>query len=266
MAFPLSLSMLTASLLAMNLDAQHLTPAAIQRFLPPTAKIIETANLKTGHGSLRTLVLWMIDPKKVIRQGHRGCMDAVYGDHWYGPTRLSLVDVERRALVNTVDIRGQDEGRYKVAGFPVPFYVSNTFYHVPRVDQNKEGVPEIMRLQDLTGEGAQGQFVLFEYQVCGIALTTASGYSSKSDTAIQFPVEIAAAGQKAQVVSWVPHLFREKPLRPGHWDFTWEPGHGANERVRDQVTFDRKRQIFVDRRKITPYPTIVPPKTKGNGK
>jgi hypothetical protein len=245
-------SRITASVLgAVTLVAQDSTPASIQKLLPPDAKIIETAALRGNAGKSRSLVLWMRHPERAMRQGMLGCDDFVYGDRWYGPTRLSLVDPAKLKLVNTVEIRGLNEGADdKEHGFPLPFFVSNYFYYVHLANANNEGTPKILYLHDLTGEGAQGQFVLFEYYVCGTSLTTVLGYSPKSDRAVQYRLEISEQHKNRQVVSWVPHIFSEKPSHPGYWDFTWEPGHGADCTIREQVSFDRVRQIFVDDREI----------------
>jgi hypothetical protein len=191
---------LAVFLTAANLGAQGATSPWIQGLLPTEAKVVETADVDTGQGSARVLVLWMLHPKRVIRQGLPGCSESVYGDHWYGPTRLSLVDSANQRLMNTVEIRGLDETNEGGNGFPIPFRVSNGFYHVPQIDKNKEGAPKLLNLRDLTGEGVAGQFVLFEYAFCGTALTTVLGYSRKTDAAVQFRVEISEQGRKTGLV------------------------------------------------------------------
>lgn len=46
----------------------------------------------------------------------------------------------------------------------------------------------LLRLQDRTGEGVAGQFVLFDHVASGIAAGSVLGYSSRSDTAVQFAI------------------------------------------------------------------------------
>jgi hypothetical protein len=123
--------------------------------------------------------------------------------------------------------------------------VQNGPYYVPRVNTNKEGLPKILNLRDLTGEGVAGQFVLFEYEACAISLTTVFGFSPKSDRAVQYGVETLNESGKPEVVPWVEQVFGEKPIGPGHWDFTWEPGHGADGAVHEEVSFDPAKQVFV---------------------
>src|SRR5581483_1241574 len=183
--------------------------------LPIGAKIIETAKLTKEVGKSRALVLWMLNPTKGMRRGELGCSDVLYGDAWYGPTRLSLIDVGKRKVINTVEIRGLYEGSDEDQhSFPIPYHVSNENYYVPQTDKNGEGTPKILNLRDLTGEGVVGQFVLFEYEACGVSLTTVLGYSPRTDTVKQFPVKIIEPGEKTTIVSWIPHLFGEKPVQP----------------------------------------------------
>lgn len=245
-AFRVVLSSSAALLLAANLAGQGVTSTSIAGLLPPEAKVIETADLKVDGKNSRGLVLWMLHPTRVVRQesGDLGCADWVYGDHWYGPTRLSLFDVTNKKLINTIEIRGMYEGE-KDHGFPIPFLVRNGSYYVPRVGPNKEGTPIILNLRDLTGEKVAGQFVLFEYEACAISLTTVLGYSPKSDRAVQYGVARPTESGKPEVVLWVEQVFGTKPIRPGHWDFTWEPGHGAEGSVHERVSFDQKKQVFV---------------------
>jgi len=254
-------------LAAANLGAQGRDSLWVQELLPPGSKVIETADLNTGKRKARVLALWMLHPDRVIRQGDPSCSDSVYGDHWYGPARLSLIDLSNRKLMNTVEIRGLYEGADEEEhGFPIPFRVSSDFYYVPQIGKNKEGAPKLLNLHDLTGEGVAGQFVPFEYEACGAALTTALGYSVKTDAAAQFQVEISEQGGKTEVVSWVPLLFSEKAVRPGQWSFTWEPGHGADGWIHEEVSFDPARQLFVGQRRITPFPDPPARKKKARAK
>jgi hypothetical protein len=173
-AFRVVLSWSAVLLLAANLAGQGVTSTWITGLLPPEAKVMETADLEIGGRNSRGLVLWMLHPTRVVRQesGDLGCADWAYGDHWYGPTRLSLFDVTNKRLINTIEIRGMYEGAGEMDhGFPIPFLVPNGSYYVPHVGSNKEGAPIILNLRDLTGEGVAGQFVLFEYEACAISDT-----------------------------------------------------------------------------------------------
>ena len=93
--------------LAATVAAQNQLPEAYRKFLPTGAEIIETVDLTAAAGKSRALMLWMEHPLKVERGADAGyCGDLVYGDHWLGPTRLSLVDPAGSRLLNTVKVVG----------------------------------------------------------------------------------------------------------------------------------------------------------------
>ena len=104
-----------------------------------------------------------------------------------------------------------------------------------------------MNLRDLTGEGVAAEFVLFMYEACGVAATSVLGYNQESDRVVQYPVKIVRHSEESKTQVWVGQIFAEKPLRSGYWDFTWDPGHGANVKIHEQVSFDRARQLFVNK-------------------
>ena len=218
--------------------------------------MIETADLSAAAGKPRELVLWMERPEKILRNvdhpGESYCGDSVYGDHWYGPTRLSLVDVEKLEILNTIEVPDFFEHPGDGQSFPIPFFVPNDFYNVPKPDARNEGTPMILNLRDLTGEGYSGQFVLFEYEFCGTPLTSVLGYSRVFDRAVQYEVEVLSTNDRPGRDAWVAAIFGRRMVSPGHWDFTWEPGHGARRKIHEQVSFDPVNQVFVDRQEITP--------------
>lgn len=221
------LSSVAALFLAAGLGGQNATSTWVAGLLPAEARVIETADVRVDGRTDRALVLWMFHPKRVVRaeSGDLGCADWVYGDHWYGPTQLSLLDLTNKRLINTIEVRGMYEGSgEKEHGFPIPFVVSNDFYYVPQVNKNKEGAAKILHLKDFTGEGVAGQFVLFEYEVCSVNLTTVLGYSRKSDRAVHYGVETVSESGKPETTLWIAQVFGAKPVRPGHWEFhlgTW---------------------------------------------
>jgi hypothetical protein len=128
--------------------------------------------------------------------------------------------------------------------------VSNTYYYVPQVNSKGEGKPEILKLRDLTGDGVADEFVMFMYGACGIAETGAFGCDPNSDRALQYPVEVRTGKGKPKADLWVDQIFAEKPMRPGHWSFTWSPGHGSEDIIHEDVSFDPTRQVFVDNRQV----------------
>jgi hypothetical protein len=245
---------------SLELCGQTYGMASFQSLLPADAKIIEIANLRIPSGKSRVLVLWMLHPARNTRRAFEGFSDQVYGDHWRGPTRISLVDGAAMKLMNTVEVRGAYDDHDE---FSIPFFVSRYFYHVVKPNRKNEGAPRILHLRDLTAEGVSGQFVLFEYEVSGIAMTSVFGYSPATDAAVQFHVERVENGEEPEIMRWISHTFQENPIRPGYWKFTWEPGHGADAWIDEEVRFDIGRQIFVDQMTVRPYSDIPVQQKKG---
>jgi hypothetical protein len=141
--------------------------------------------------------------------------------------------------------------------FEIPFYVSKGHYHVPPPDAKKEGKPAIMMLRDLTGEGVAGQFVLFDYVNCGGAAGTVVGYSPRSDRAMQYSVEIITGDDKPKTELWAERIFETRRIRSGYRDFTWDPGYGCFCTSHEHISFDKARQVFMDKHTVTPYPDVL---------
>jgi hypothetical protein len=174
--------------------AQSLSPDAIGKLLPPDARVIETADLTATPGKPRTLVLWMRSPSKVLRLSNKEyyCADSVDGDHWMGPTRLSLVNSAEIELLNTIEIKNPFFGEPDDS-FRLPFLVQGDYYWVPHPNAKKEGAPRLLNLRDLTGDGMAAQFVLFAYVACNVVSTSVLGYDRPSDR-----VKIPGGGSRWQ--------------------------------------------------------------------
>ena len=239
--------------LAASLAGQRSATNRVSDLLPSDARIIETASVRVPTAKTRMLVLWMQDPQRVISKWD-WAGDLLYGDHWFGPTFLSLIDPSAARLINTVPIRPRSESSEDEGGFSIPFFTYDGFYYVPHPDKDRKGKPLLLRLRDLTGEGVAGQFVLFDHVVSGIAAGSVFGYSPQSDTAVQYPVELTNNRFHPVVQFWAIQVFDSKPLRAGYWKFTWEPGHGSWAWVDEEVHFDAARQLFVEKLITRPYP------------
>jgi len=240
---------LPAALILLSLPAPAAEP--ISALLPHDACIIETANVTTSNGNPRVLLLWMTAPQRVTASWDSGA-DFVYGDHWFAPTSLSLVDPSNGKLLNTIRIHSnsrQDHGNFRI-----PFFTFDGPYYVPHPNRDHKGKPVLLHLQDLTGEGVAGQFALFDYDATGIYESSVFGYSPQSDAAVQYRIEVKEEKFQPVVQSWVMQVFAHRPIRPAFWKFTWEPGHGASAWVDEEVHFDPARQLFLESKIVRPYP------------
>lgn len=239
--------------LAASLFGQDPSASRVADLLPPDAQVIETASVATGTAKARMLVLWMRAPQRVMSTWDSG--DAIlYGDHWFGPAYLSLIDPSEARLINTIQIRA-DRDFQDGDSLPIPFFTYDySTYYVPHPDSDHRGVPIVLHLRDLTGEGVAGQFVLFDYVASAVEMGTVLGYSARSDTAVQYPVEITENKFHPVVETWALQVFSYEPSRPGTWEFTWEPAHGSEVWIDEEVRFDRMTQRFVERKTTSPYP------------
>jgi hypothetical protein len=192
--------------------------------LPAGALVIETRPLELGGGQQRTLVLWMLRPKKFPRGSDEiyTCPELTRGSFYRGPARVSLVNAKTGLVVNTLKIvqeysHGEDE-------FDIPYRIrAGGYYHVEGVVGAREGRPTIMRLRDSNGDGRALEFALFDALACMGLETALFGYSEKQDRVIQYPVSLATTGpggeKTTRVHNWVDYLFSKGPAAPGLWKF-----------------------------------------------
>lgn len=248
------LSVICGSLsLAPDMTAQGPSKDRLSAILPSNAKIIETAHLSVRGGKARVLALWMSNPKRFMASWDSAA-DLVYGDHWFGPTSLSLIDPANRKLINTIRIHSPTEAPEDNGSYSVPFFTWDGPYYVPHPDKNHEGTPILLYLRDFTGEGVAGQFALFNHVASGISSGSVFGYSPISDRAVQYPVELTHGKFRPVIQSSATQIFETEPISPGYWKFTWEAGHGSSAWIDETVRFDPAGQLFAETQTIRPYP------------
>jgi len=218
---------------------------AIAQELPPGASIIERVDISAIAGVPRTLVLWTPDGKQEV-SGAWWCGTEVYGNWlWRGAFRVSLVDPRRMRIVNTVELEPY------LNAVPVSFpRRSHSFYPTSGLGPGWGSKARILKLKDLTGNGVKSDFAFFSYESCGNALSTSLGYDKQTDRVIRYAIE--ASGEEPHF--WVSQVFGHKPVKPGVWDFVWDPGHGAEHMTRLRLRFDKVRRVFVDESIEVPYP------------
>ena len=243
-------------LLTAPMAGQPVLTNGLAELLPSDARIIETASVPVRAAKTRLLVLWMKAPRRVNSRWDSAA-DFLYGDHWLGPTFLSLIDPSSARLINTVTIQRDPEWSDDRGELAIPFFTYDGFYYVPNPDKERKGKPLLLHLRDLTGEGINGQFVLFDHVASGIAAGSVIGYSPRSDTAVQYAVERTPNRFRPVVHLWAVQVFHEEPLRAGYWKFTWEAGHGAMGLTDEELHFDAARQLFVEKSTTRPYPGLA---------
>jgi hypothetical protein len=235
-------------------SAQEAPDESFKALLPAGAEVIETADLSATVSKPRVMVLWMLNPKRenwprptAVNDGC--CGDIIHGDFgvsWQGQTRLSLINPEEMKLINTIEVRegcitcGRDADR-----FTLPLCVLDPFPRGRTSASGRVGKPN-MNLADFTGEGLKVQFALYVFEAYGIADTGVFGYEQRSDRVVQYPIELQSSEGPLKGL-WVEQAFAREPTGPGYWKFSWEPGHGSPGRICEDVRFDRKRRLFVQK-------------------
>lgn len=218
------------------------------RGLPKGAVIIESRKLPvTG----RTLVLWMLNPKKnptgYAPDDTYSCPDYTRGSHYSGAARVSLFDPATNRIINTISI----SGAYEEGGdsFDLPYAIRAGFYYrvAPPPRKGVEAKPTIMWLRDYNGDGKALEFPLCDAQACMGLQTTLIGYSQKQDRVIQYPVslEVREGRKRSERVSpWADYLFSKKPLRPGYWKYEIDYRGRAGSLDKWEVQYNPAKERF----------------------
>lgn len=193
--------------------------------LPNNAFIVETRRFISPSHSNRTLVLWMINPKKnptsYARDELYSCPEHTRGSHYSGPTRVSLIDSASGKLINTLKI---PTGDGEEDSFDLPYAIRKGYYYrVPAlVKTGIEAKPNLIWLKDYNGDGKALEFALFDAVACMGLQTTLIGYSEKQDRVIQYPFKlevIEGARRSTRTSVWADYLFSRKPRRAGYWKY-----------------------------------------------
>ncbi|MBV9923772.1 MAG: hypothetical protein JOZ96_01930 [Acidobacteria bacterium] len=191
--------------------------------LPAGAFVVEERALELKDGKRRSLVLWMLRPKKSPRNEEDGetytCPEETRGSFYHGPARVSLVDKATGRVVNTVKVLEEGED-----AFDLPYRIhAGSYYHVEGVAEGREGRPTIMWLKDFNGDGRAHEFALYDAWACMGLGTALFGYSEKQDRVIQYSTSLAVTDSKGKkstdVLDWVDYLFSKAPTTPGRWKY-----------------------------------------------
>jgi hypothetical protein len=193
--------------------------------LPAGALVVEEHALQLKDGRKRSLVLWMLRPKRNPRETPGEpytCPEETRGSYYRGPARVSLVDTEAGRVVNTLKIIEEDADGADEVDIPYRIH-SGGYYYVEGVAEGREGRPTILRLKDFNGDGRAHEFALFDAEACMGLETALFGYSEKQDRVIQYPVSLTVTdgrGKKTtEVLNWMDYLFAKEQTAPGRWKY-----------------------------------------------
>jgi hypothetical protein len=241
------------------------TPARSNiRGLPKGAVVVETRRIVSPGHPNRTLVLWMLNPKKnpsgYAPDDIYPCPDQTRGSYYSGPTRVSLLNSAANSVINTVIVKEDAED-----SFDLPYAIRKGYYYrvAPLTKGGVEARPTIMWLKDYNGDGKPLEFVLFDAQACMGLETTLIGYSEKQDRVIQYPIHLEVnEGAKASTSDivlrhtsdgfWADYLFHQKPVRPGFWKYEIDYRGRAGSLDKWEVRYNPAKEQFEGKLTILP--------------
>jgi hypothetical protein len=219
--------------------------------LPAGAVVLETQNLPALGQRTRTMVLWMLNPKKNF-DGYGAddiytCPDYTRGSYYSGPGRVSLVNTTTKTIINTIKIVGSDE--YGGDELELPYAIRAGYYYRIATPARKgvEAKPTILWLRDYNGDGKALEFALFAAEACMGLQTTLIGYSERQDKVIQYPVHLnvsEGSNHSDRMSFWADYLFNSKPRRPGFWKYEIDYRGRAGSLDKWEVSYDAVKEQF----------------------
>jgi hypothetical protein len=219
--------------------------------LPAGAVVLESRALPVNKHGTRSLVLWMLNPKK-NPDGYSPddiytCPDYTRGSYYSGPGRVSLINNSNRQIINTIKIAGADDQASDEV--ELPYAIRKGYYYrvATRTEKGAEAKPNILWLKDYNGDGRAFEFALFEAEACMGLQTTLIGYSEKQDKVIQYPIQVLVsdnAKQSNRESFWADYLFNSKPARPGFWKYEIDYRGRAGSLDKWEVRYNPAKERF----------------------
>lgn len=205
--------------------------------IPKSAVILEKANVTPT----RQIILWMPNPKKVPRDTTDEiytCPDQTRGHYYSGIAKVSLIDVNTKKTINTIEIITEDEN-----AIDLPYLIKRGYYKVAKLDKNKEGKPILLDLKDYNNDGKAQEFALFDAVACMGLRTNLIGYSETNDKVIQYQTELETENKKVKTYQ-VDYLFGQKPNKQGVYKYEIDYRGRGGSLDKYEIRYDKKREMF----------------------
>lgn len=208
---------------------------------PKSGVILERKSVTAN----RELVLWMPNPKKVRRDTTDDiytCPDQTRGHYYSGVAKVSLVDVQTKKTINTIEVIGNGLTSENNT-LDLPYLIKRGYYKVAKVDKNIEGKPTLLNLSDYNNDGKPHEFALFDAIACMGLQTTLIGYSETNDKVIQYKTELKIDGKTSNEF-WIDYFFGQKVDNEGVWKYEIDYRGRGGELEKYEIRYDKKREIF----------------------
>jgi len=205
--------------------------------LPRGAVILDRAAV-APH---REMVLWMLRPERHPFVGYPNepytCPDQVTGSYYRGRARLSLIDTQRNATLQTLPVSG-----WFGAALELPYAIrsGHGYETTGEPDERGERKAHLLALRDLNGDGGAHEFALFARANCSEMRTTVLGYDSARDRVVQYRF-VADDGAS----HWIDSLLAQPATEPGHWHYRTDTRGRGGAAIEYDVRFDSARGDYV---------------------
>lgn len=214
----------------------------VAQTFPKSVVILEKAKVT----AMREMILWMETPAKHPRGAEDDiytCPDNTRGHYYSGVTKVSLIDLKTKKIINTLEITSDGiESGFNT--LDLPYLIQRTgYYDVPQIDKNNEGKPVLMNLKDYNADGKAFEFALFDAIACMGLETTLIGYSAKQDKVIQYETELKTKEGTSKVY-WIDYLFGHKPDKKGVWKYEIDYRGRAGALEKYEFRYDRQKEMF----------------------
>jgi hypothetical protein len=183
--------------------------------LPRDAFVVDLQQVPSKIRVNRALLFWMLAPSWIQPRPRErfGCnLQFCNGGCFTGPTRVSVVDMKERRVINTVEVRTYDG----YDSFFVPYEAAFGY-------DSEEARPASLR--DCNGDGRALEVPFSDWLNCADLMTTFVGYSERRDAVTQYLVklEIKERRKRTTVTQyWTEGLNCGPDRKSGRWKYTWD--------------------------------------------
>jgi hypothetical protein len=209
---------------------------------PAGAVILEQQTVTTN----RQLILWMQNPTQNPRSDDEDdiytCPDETRGSYYSGKVKVSLVDLKKKKIINTLEIFGNGITSNDNT-LDLPYWIHRGYYEVPLIDEKKEGKPLLMNLKDYNNDSKPYEFALFDAVACMGLPSTLIGYSQKQDKVIQYQTELKTSDGTAKRF-WVDYFFGQKADKKGIWKYEIDYRGRGGDLEKYEIRYDKEKETF----------------------
>ena len=219
----------------------------ITKLFSQETQIIETQFVKSRSQKKRAIVLWMIDPEKNEKTDDvYTCPEITRGSYYQGRTRVSLVDLEKMRIINTIKVISSLTDKDE---FYIPYQIRDNIglYFVREKIQKTEGKPVVIKLKDYNKDTKALEFAFFDSPSCISPLMTILGYSENKDKIIQYDFNLKErTGDNVVFKSkkWISKVFLSELSEDGFWKAKNDTCGRGGMMEKSKISYNQEEETF----------------------